>query len=66
MTYDEALAYWFTRVNFETRAPTADDLKLEAHARPARGVGDPQRRLRIVTWRAARGRGPSPPCSPPC
>ena len=29
MTYDEAIAFWFARINYEVRSATPADLKLE-------------------------------------
>ncbi len=35
MTYEEALAYWYSHVNWEQRTPGSADLGLERSARPA-------------------------------
>lgn len=57
MTYDEAIAFWYTRINYEVRAAGAADLKLERTRALLRMVGDPHHRLRIVHVTGTKGKG---------
>ena len=57
MTYDEALAFWYDRVNYEVRAAQPHDLKLERMRALLRLLGDPQDRYRIVHVTGTKGKG---------
>jgi dihydrofolate synthase/folylpolyglutamate synthase len=57
MTYDEALAFWYGRVNYEHKTPLAGDFKLERMRTLMRRLGDPQQRLRIVHVAGSKGKG---------
>jgi dihydrofolate synthase/folylpolyglutamate synthase len=57
MTYEEALAYWYERINFERKAPKPDDLKLDRMHAVLRLLGDPHKRLRIVHVAGTKGKG---------
>ena len=57
MTYDDAIAFWFARINYEVRAAGAADLKLERMRALLRLVGDPHDRLRIVHVTGTKGKG---------
>src|SRR6266851_3633540 len=57
MTYDEALAYWYSRVNYEQKTPQAGDFKLDRMRSLMRLLGDPQERLRIVHVAGSKGKG---------
>jgi dihydrofolate synthase/folylpolyglutamate synthase len=57
MTYDEAMAFWFGRINYETRSATAADLKLERMQALLRLLGDPQQAYRIVHITGTKGKG---------
>ena len=57
MTYDEAVAFWFARVNYEVRAAGPADLKLERARALLRLLGDPHDRLRIVHVTGTKGKG---------
>jgi dihydrofolate synthase/folylpolyglutamate synthase len=57
MNYEEALAYWFARVNFEQSAPQAADLKLDRMRSLLAALGDPQDGLRIVHVAGSKGKG---------
>jgi len=48
MTYDEAIAFCFGRINFEVQSAEPKDLKLERMRAVLRLWGDPHDRLRIV------------------
>jgi dihydrofolate synthase/folylpolyglutamate synthase len=57
MTYDEAIAFWFSRVNYEVRAAAPADLKLERMRALLRLLGDPHDRLRLVHITGTKGKG---------
>ena len=57
MTYDEAMSFWFGRINFEVRSAAPDDLKLERMRALLRLLGNPQDRLRIVHIAGTKGKG---------
>ncbi|MGL4554222.1 MAG: bifunctional folylpolyglutamate synthase/dihydrofolate synthase [Gemmataceae bacterium] len=57
MTHDEALAYWFSHVNYEQKAPSADDLKLDRMRSLLARLGDPHRYLRVVHVAGSKGKG---------
>ncbi len=57
MTYDDAIAFWFGRINYEVRAAGAADLKLERMRALLRLVGDPHDRLRVVHVTGTKGKG---------
>ena len=57
MTYDEALAYWFGRINYEVRAARPADLKLERMHALLRLLGDPHNRVRLVHVTGTKGKG---------
>ncbi|WP_439629770.1 bifunctional folylpolyglutamate synthase/dihydrofolate synthase [Gemmata sp.] len=57
MTYDEAIAFWYGRINFEVRAAQPADLKLERMAALLRLLGDPHDRVRTVHVTGTKGKG---------
>ena len=57
MTYDQAMHYWFGRVNYELTAPQADDLKLDRMRLLLDRLGEPQERFRIVHIAGSKGKG---------
>src|SRR3954451_7397502 len=57
MTYDEALAFWYGRVNYERSSPQPDDLKLDRMRALLHRLGDPQERLRTVHVAGSKGKG---------
>lgn len=57
MTYDEALAFWYGRINYEVRAAKPDDLKLEGMRALLGQLGDPHDRLRLVHVTGTKGKG---------
>jgi dihydrofolate synthase/folylpolyglutamate synthase len=57
MTYDEALAFWYGRVNYEVKAARPTDLKLERMRAFLARLGRPQDRLRIVHVTGTKGKG---------
>jgi dihydrofolate synthase/folylpolyglutamate synthase len=56
-TYEQALAFWYGRVNYEQRTPQASDLKLDHMRALLRLLGDPQDRLRILHVAGSKGKG---------
>jgi dihydrofolate synthase/folylpolyglutamate synthase len=57
MTYDEALAFWYGRTNYEVRSAGPLDLKLERMRALLRRLGDPHDRLRLVHVTGTKGKG---------
>jgi dihydrofolate synthase / folylpolyglutamate synthase len=57
MTYEEALAFWFGRIDYERRQPRPGDLKLDRMRALLRRLGDPHRRLRCVHIAGTKGKG---------
>jgi dihydrofolate synthase/folylpolyglutamate synthase len=57
MSYPEALAVWYARVNYEGRAAHPADLKLERMRALLRRVGDPHDRVRLVHVTGTKGKG---------
>ncbi|QDU20932.1 bifunctional folylpolyglutamate synthase/dihydrofolate synthase [Urbifossiella limnaea] len=57
MTYPEALAFWYARVNYEVRAAHPTDLKLERMRALLRRLGDPHERVRLVHVTGTKGKG---------
>ena len=57
MTYDDAIAFWFGRINYEVRSATPADLKLERMRAFLRALGDPHDRLRIIHIAGTKGKG---------
>lgn len=57
MDSEQALAWWYGRVDFERRPPTVGDLKLDRMRAVLRAVGQPHRRLRVVHVAGSKGKG---------
>src|SRR5262245_61484791 len=57
MTYDEALAFWYGRINYEVRAARPGDLKLERMRALLTLLGDPHDRVRLVHVTGTKGKG---------
>lgn len=57
MTYDEALAYWYRRIDFERKSPKPGDMKLDRMRAVLRLLGEPHRRLRIIHVAGTKGKG---------
>ena len=57
MSYDEALAFWYDRINYEVRAAQPSDLKLERMRALLRLLGDPHDRVRLVHVTGTKGKG---------
>jgi dihydrofolate synthase/folylpolyglutamate synthase len=56
-SYDDALAFWYGRINYEQRSPRPGDLRLDRMRALLRLLGDPQDRLRIVHVAGSKGKG---------
>ncbi|HVK10221.1 MAG TPA: folylpolyglutamate synthase/dihydrofolate synthase family protein [Gemmataceae bacterium] len=57
MTYEEALAFWYGRIDYERRQPRPGDLKLDRMRALLRRLGDPHRRVRCVHVAGTKGKG---------
>jgi dihydrofolate synthase / folylpolyglutamate synthase len=57
MTYEEALAFWYGRIDYERRQPRPGDLKLDRMRALLRRLGDPHRRIRCVHVAGTKGKG---------
>jgi dihydrofolate synthase/folylpolyglutamate synthase len=57
LSYEEALAFWFGRINYEQRTPGPTDLKLDRMRTLLGLLGDPQEKLRIVHVAGSKGKG---------
>ncbi|NBO91786.1 MAG: bifunctional folylpolyglutamate synthase/dihydrofolate synthase [Planctomycetia bacterium] len=57
MTYDEALAYWYSHINYEQRSPSWGDLKLDRMRNLLNRLDDPHRYQRIVHVTGSKGKG---------
>ncbi len=57
MTPDEAIAWWYGRIDFERKPAKPGDLKLDRMRALLRALGDPHRNLRIVHVAGTKGKG---------
>ena len=57
MTYDEALEFWYGRINYEVRAAGPGDLKLERMTALLGRLGNPHDRVRVVHVTGTKGKG---------
>jgi dihydrofolate synthase/folylpolyglutamate synthase len=57
MTYDDALAFWYGRVDYERRQPQPGDLKLDRMRSLLHRLGDPHEKLRTVHVAGSKGKG---------
>ena len=57
MTCEEALQFWFGRVNYEQRSPRASDLKLDRMRCLLDLLGDPLPSMRVVHVAGSKGKG---------
>jgi dihydrofolate synthase / folylpolyglutamate synthase len=57
MTYEEAIAFWLGRVNYEQRSAQPSDLKLDRMRALLDILGNPQDNLRIVHVAGSKGKG---------
>src|SRR5262245_18742700 len=57
MHFEQALAFWYGRIDYERRPAKPGDLKLDRMRALLRLLGDPHRRLRIVHVAGTKGKG---------
>jgi dihydrofolate synthase/folylpolyglutamate synthase len=57
MTYAEAAAWWYGRINYEVKAAAPADLKLERMRALLARLGDPHLRCRVVHVTGTKGKG---------
>jgi len=57
MTYAEALAFWYGRIDYERRQPRPGDLKLDRMRTLLSRLGDPHKHLRCVHVAGTKGKG---------
>jgi len=57
MTYDQALSFWYGRINYEVRAARPGDLKLERMRALLQLLGNPHDRVRSVHVTGTKGKG---------
>ena len=57
MTYDYAIAFWYERINYEVKAASPSDLKLERMRALLRLLGDPHEQFRSVHITGTKGKG---------
>jgi len=57
MTYEEALSFWYGRINYEVRSAQPGDLKLERMRALLKLLGDPHDRVRLVHVTGTKGKG---------
>jgi len=57
MTPDEAIAWWYQRIDFERKPAKPGDLKLDRMRALLRALGDPHQRMRIVHVAGTKGKG---------
>src|ERR1051325_4316077 len=57
MTYDEAISFWYGRINYEVRAAQPGDFKLERMRALLHLLGDPHEHVRIVHVTGTKGKG---------
>src|SRR5438876_6200349 len=57
MTYDEAIEFWFGRINYEVKSPRPRDLSLDRIRQLLDLLGNPQERFRIVHVAGSKGKG---------
>jgi dihydrofolate synthase / folylpolyglutamate synthase len=57
MTYEEAMQFWFGRVNYEQKSPQVGDFKLERMRQLLAFLGNPHANLRIIHIAGSKGKG---------
>ncbi len=57
MTFEEALAFWYNRINYEVKSARPADLKLEHMSAFLDRLGRPHDRLRVVHVTGTKGKG---------
>jgi dihydrofolate synthase/folylpolyglutamate synthase len=57
LSYEEALAFWYGRINYEQSSPRPTDLKLDRMRTLLGLLANPQEKLRIVHIAGSKGKG---------
>ncbi len=57
MTYEQAIHFWFGRINYEVKAPRPSDLTLDRMRDLLTILGNPQDRYRIIHIAGSKGKG---------
>jgi dihydrofolate synthase/folylpolyglutamate synthase len=57
LSYEQALAFWYGRINYEQRSPKPEDLTLDRMEALLALLGHPERALRIVHVAGSKGKG---------
>src|SRR4051812_14611185 len=57
MSGDDAMAWWYGRIDYERRAPLPAGLKLDQMRALLRVLGEPQLRIRTVHVAGSKGKG---------
>jgi dihydrofolate synthase/folylpolyglutamate synthase len=57
LSYEQAINFWYDRINYEQRSPKPSDLKLDRMRALLNVLGNPQDRLRIVHVAGSKGKG---------
>jgi dihydrofolate synthase/folylpolyglutamate synthase len=56
-SYEQALAFWYSHINYEQQTPKPSDLKLDRMRALLTLLGNPQERLRILHVAGSKGKG---------
>ncbi len=57
MTHEQAIRWWFGRINYEQRTPELSDLQLDRMRALLDLLGNPERNLRVVHVAGSKGKG---------
>jgi dihydrofolate synthase/folylpolyglutamate synthase len=57
MTYEQAIAFWYSRINYEQRSARPSDLKLDRMRALLQALGEPDESLRFVHIAGSKGKG---------
>jgi dihydrofolate synthase/folylpolyglutamate synthase len=57
MTYEQAMQFWFGRINYEVKSPRPSDLSLDRMRLLLELLGNPHERFRIVHVAGSKGKG---------
>lgn len=55
--YEEAVAFWYRRINFERTTPTRNELKLDRMHRLLERIGNPHHQFPIIHVAGSKGKG---------
>ncbi len=57
MTYEQAMEFWFGRINYEVKAPRPSDLSLDRMRLLLDLLGNPQAQFKIIHIAGSKGKG---------